>query len=177
MKTKSQITTSSEVHRTPTIYSACFLALFMLVSHIGKSQELAAATCKSTKMAVQANVVDTLNPAFAANEAKVDSIMSFYFRGTDDADYSYTGKKSGKWIIFGTSIIGTPVLGIIPAIISSSVCPSKRNLNLPDEALSHNPAYLKGYKDEAHDIKKKAIWGGFISGSGIWVAIANIVLI
>jgi hypothetical protein len=176
MKTKSQIT-SSEVIKTPTIYSVCVLALFIFLSQMAVSQDVVASLYKPHKTTVQPAAVDTLNPAFAVNQAKIDSIQSLYFRGTDDADNSYTAKKSGKWIVLGTSIIGTPVLGLIPAVIFSSVCPSARNLHMPDEALSHNPAYVKGYKDEAHDIKKRAVWGHYLAGSAIWLAVMNVAII
>jgi hypothetical protein len=176
MKTLQQIT-SKEARKHSSIYSTLILSALMLISQLGKSQEMVAATSIANIATVQLQAADTLNPAFEANQAKVDSMMTLYFRGTDDADNNYKAKKSGKWLIFGATIIGTPVLGLIPAIITSRVQPSAKNLNIPEGALSHNTAYIKGYKDEAHDIKKKAIWNHYLTGSSVWAVLLNIGLI
>ena len=120
---------------------------------------------------------DTINEAIAMSNAKVVSIVNDYYRGTQDADGGYTAKKSGRRSIFFASLIGTPVLAIIPAIISASTIPKLRNLHIANDSLLYNAAYMRGYKDEAHDIKKKAVWGNYLAGSVIWIGVVNLLLL
>ncbi|HTB07102.1 MAG TPA: hypothetical protein VK806_09140 [Bacteroidia bacterium] len=176
MKTLQQIT-YTEVKKHTAIYSTLILVALMFIPQLGKSQDMVAETSLENIAVIQVQAADTLNPAFEANQTKVDSMMTLYFRGTDDADNNYKAKKSCKWLVFGASVIGTPVLGLIPAIITSSVHPSARNLNVPEGALLHNAAYMKGYKDEAHDIKKRAIWNHYLTGSSIWAVVLNVAII
>jgi len=95
MKTLQQIT-STEVKKHTSLFSVCVLTTFMFLSQVGKSQEMVAETSIENIATVQLQAADTLNPAFEANQAKVDSMMTLYFRGTDDADNNYTAKNQAN---------------------------------------------------------------------------------
>jgi hypothetical protein len=166
MKTKQHITTALSI-------------LIILSSQIGMSKNLAPdVKGKNIEIAVNAdsgisslNDEDTLNKIMAMNATLVDSIVSSYFKGIDDADKRYNAHKSGKRAIFFTSLVGGPVTSLIPAIVTSSKAPAPANMHIDDYIMIHDLAYIKGYKYESHCIKKKAIWGNYIAGSVVWVAI------
>lgn len=106
---------------------------------------------------------------------KADAMVNSYFRGVYDADSNYKAKKTGKGLIFVTTLITGPVGGLIPAIACSSM-PPKNNLNIPNSPWVSNESYMKGYKSEAHYIKKHNTWPCYIIASIIWIAAANLVL-
>ncbi|HWY98239.1 MAG TPA: hypothetical protein VNY36_04040 [Bacteroidia bacterium] len=152
-----------------------FLVMLTVSVHFSSAQNLTSASVVPAP--VQVIKADTLNMLSKVNKATADSMTNFYYLGGHDADNNYTAKKSGKRVVFFTSLIGSPIIGLIPAIISSATYPSVRNLKIRDKNLLHNKAYMKGYRDEAHDIKKRAVWGNYLAGSVVWIAIANIILL
>ena len=158
-----------------TLFAASFILTLLPTTSIAqKSADIAYKQSASFDRTAQA---DTINPEIKFNKLRIDSITKFYYQGMHDADNNYNAKRSGKRAIFFTALIGTPVLGIIPTIVSSSTRPKLKNLNIKDASLLTNPAYMKGYKDEAHQIKKRLVWGNYVAASVTWLAIANIVLL
>jgi hypothetical protein len=105
------------------------------------------------------------------HQPKADTNQNWYFKGVEDADSNYRGGKYGP-IMFFSSLIATPVLALYPAIACSKRPPSADHLNIRDNTLLNNPQYMKGYKDEAFDIKTKKVWRNYIAGSVICVALA-----
>jgi len=150
---------------------------FILFTQTGKAQRSTDIAYEQPVSFDKAAQADTLNPEIKFNKSRIDSMTKFYYQGTHDADNNYHAQHSGKRAIFFTSLIGTPLLGIIPAIVSSSTRPKLQNLNIKDASLLNNPAYMKGYKDEAHDIKKRLVWGNYVAASVTWLAVANILLL
>lgn len=119
---------------------------------------------------------DTLNMKLARNAVAADTLVASYFRGIYAADGNYTARKSGKRMILLTTLVGTPALSIIPAVLCTATAPSVRHLNI-DKAHLSNPAYVKGYRYEAKYIKQKAVWGNYITGTVIWVGLAHFILL
>lgn len=90
-------------------------------------------------------------------------------KGEQDAITNYKGKSSGAGWTATTTILTSPVLGLIPAIACSSTEPSDENLNYKDSELMKNNEYNKAYRKQAHKTKKKKVWSNFGVGSGVWL--------
>jgi hypothetical protein len=110
------------------------------------------------------------------NEQKAKAMVNAYFQGIDDADDHYTAKKSGKGLIIATTIIGTPLLGLIPAIACSAKTPGNKNLNIPKSSVVGNDAYIRGYRSEAHYIKKHNTWPCYVLAGILWAGVAGLIL-
>ena len=92
-------------------------------------------------------------------------------QGKDDSKVNYKGKNSGAGWTCATSIILSPLIGLIPALACSSSEPNDQNLNYKDSKLMKNNKYNQCYTDQAHKTKRKKIWKNFAIGSGIWLVI------
>jgi hypothetical protein len=90
-------------------------------------------------------------------------------QGSKDATTYYKGQNSGKVWTAVTSVLTSPVLGLIPAIACSSSEPEQENLNFKDAELMKNTAYNVAYNEKAHKIKKNKIWKNYAIGSGAWL--------
>lgn len=89
--------------------------------------------------------------------------------GMQDARLNYRGRRSGAGWTAATTVVFSPVLGLIPAIAISSTEPADRNLNYRDHELMGDYNYHTAYREEAHKIKKRKVWTGFGIGSGAWL--------
>ena len=92
-------------------------------------------------------------------------------KGIDDANMNYKGKKSGAGWVAATTILTSPLIGLIPAAICSSNEPAESNLNIQDKDLKQKSEYKAAYVEQAHKIKKRKIWSNFGIGSGVWFLI------
>jgi len=90
-------------------------------------------------------------------------------QGTKDAGTYYKGRNSGKIWTGVTSVITSPVLGLIPALACSSSEPQQENLNVENEELMKNSSYKAAYHKKAYKIKKNKIWASYGIGSGAWL--------
>ena len=90
-------------------------------------------------------------------------------KGTKDAATYYKGQNSGKVWTGVTSVLTSPLFGLIPAVACSSAEPDQDNLNFKDAELMKNTAYNVAYNEKAHKIKKNKIWKSYGIGSGIWL--------
>lgn len=90
-------------------------------------------------------------------------------QGTKDASSYYKGQNSGQVWTGVTTVLTSPLFGLIPAIACSSSEPQQDNLNFKDAELMKNTAYNVAYNDKAHKIKKNKIWKSYGIGSGIWL--------
>ena len=90
-------------------------------------------------------------------------------QGAKDAVTNYKGQNSGKVWTGVTSVIASPLVGLIPAAICSSSEPDEENLNVKNTELMKNTSYNTAYNKKAHKIKKNKIWTSYGIGSGIWV--------
>lgn len=90
-------------------------------------------------------------------------------KGKQDATNNYRGRKSGAGATIATTVLLSPLIGIIPALACESRKPSFKNLNFPDSALMQNESYHQAYEHKAHRMKKKKIWKGFGISAGVWL--------
>lgn len=90
-------------------------------------------------------------------------------QGAKDATAYYKGQNSGKVWTGVTSVLTSPLFGLIPAVACSSAEPDQENLNFKDAELMKNTAYNVAYNEKAHKIKKNKIWKSYGIGSGIWL--------
>jgi len=118
----------------------------------------------------------TLNLLSIPGMTKANNMVRSYFLGMDDADYNYRAKKAATTTIFVTTLIGGPLVGLIPAVACSAKAPSNRNLDVPTSGLVTDDAYMRGYKCEASYIKKHSTWPRYVLASVIWVAVAGFIL-
>ena len=92
-------------------------------------------------------------------------------RGKRDAQMQYTGQRSGAGWTAATTILLSPLLGVIPAAACASTEPSEQNLNYSNTELMKDYGYNRAYVEEAHKIKKRKIWRTYGISSGVWLII------
>lgn len=90
-------------------------------------------------------------------------------KGKRDSEMNYTGKKSGAGWTAATTILFSPLIGVIPAAVCASSEPSDQNLNYRDNELMKDSEYNKAYVEQAHKTKKKKVWTSFGVSSGGWL--------
>ena len=90
-------------------------------------------------------------------------------KGKRDSEMNYTGKKSGAGWTAATTILFSPLIGVIPAAACASSEPSDQNLNYQDNELMKDYEYNKAYVKQAHKTKKKKVWTSFGVSSGAWL--------
>jgi hypothetical protein len=105
-------------------------------------------------------------------EVKAESKTSnedMQMKGKRDSEINYIGKKSGAGWTAATTILFSPLIGVIPAAACASSEPSDQNLNYRDNELMKDYAYNKAYVEQAHKTKKKIVWTSFGVSSGAWL--------
>ena len=90
-------------------------------------------------------------------------------RGKQDSMVSYKGKRSGAGWTCATSIVLSPLFGLIPAAACSASEPAEENLNYRDAELMKNNDYNTAYTNQAHKTKRKKVWTNYGIGSGVWL--------
>lgn len=90
-------------------------------------------------------------------------------KGKQDAITNYKGKKSGAGWTAATTIVLSPLFGLIPAVACASSEPSDNNLNYKEPELMKNNTYNQAYTKQAHKTKKKKVWTNFGIASGAWI--------
>jgi len=113
---------------------------------------------------------ETTNQATVNAQANVEvaTNVDMAEKGKEDALANYRGAKSGAGWTAATTILFSPIIGVIPAVACSSATPSDDNLNYRDRDLMKNSTYSKAYIDQAHKTKKKKVWTSFGISSGAW---------
>lgn len=119
---------------------------------------------------------ETFKEEKTSDENTSKSSDDMYLKGQNDADRYYTGKNCGAGGTFATTIGVGAVLGLIPAIACGSTIPKTENLVIQNRNLLNNDNYLKGYKDEAHKIKKHKVWRWYGIGVGVNILVYIILL-
>ena len=104
----------------------------------------------------------------AESESKAEDLCE---QGKSDAKINYKGKKSGAGWTTATTILFSPLIGVIPAVACSLSEPNDDNLNYKDSKLMKNNTYNQCYRDQAHKTKKRKVWGNFGIGAGVWILI------
>lgn len=96
-----------------------------------------------------------------------DSNIDYFALGEKDARLYYKGYKGAGTGTFIGGLIGGPIIGLIPAIATSSSKPNYKNLNFPKESLMNNPEYFKAYTQKAKRIKQGKVWMNYGISVGI----------
>lgn len=109
-------------------------------------------------------ISDTVVKSVVMLPPKAD--LTMLNKGIADADEHFRAGGLGFGTFFVT-VIGTPLLGLIPAIVGSTTKPNPENLKFPDAKLALDPDYNKGYIQKAMQKKRKAAWVGFAMGTVI----------
>lgn len=88
----------------------------------------------------------------------------------DDAVRHYRGYRGAQAGTFWTCLLLGPLVGLIPAIATSSTRPSKQKyLQYPNAEYFNNLEYKEAYINRAHKRKKHKVWGMYGLGSGLFV--------
>ena len=88
-------------------------------------------------------------------------------QGEKDAKKYYKGYKTAQT---GTLIVGivlSPLIGLVPAIATSSADPKDSNLNYPNAELMNKVDYNNGYTNNAKKIKKRKVWTSWLVALGV----------
>jgi hypothetical protein len=102
--------------------------------------------------------------------SKEDSLQE-YFNGKDDARQYYRNFRKPGRVVLATSLF-SPIIGLIPAIISTSTKVKEKNKFYPDPIGSKIDRYYVGYSKEAKKIKVKVVWRNWAFGF-----IANVIAV
>lgn len=92
-------------------------------------------------------------------------------KGQIDAERHYKKYKGAATGTLITSLV-SPLVGLIPAIITSSTTPKLENLGYPDENLFKEADYHSAYTRKAKRIKSGKVWKNWGIGLGV-----NLVLV
>lgn len=111
------------------------------------------------------------NPNSNTSSSEQNNDSDMFSKGKTDAKSFYRGKNSGSGWTAATTILTSPIIGVIPAALCASSDPDDDNLKYPNSILMKNADYNRGYIDEAHRIKNKKIWKAFGISSGVWLGL------
>lgn len=81
-----------------------------------------------------------------------------YKLGQKDAMQYYKGYKGAANGTLATGLLLSPLLGLIPAIATTTQTPEDINLHYPDSSKMKNADYYNGYTKKSFQIKKQKVW-------------------
>jgi len=99
-----------------------------------------------------------------------------FTQGKFDANRYYNGYKGAGTTTLLTSLIFSPLIGLIPAIATSSSKPSDMNLNYPNANLMKNTDYYSGYTQKAKKIKQGKVWKNWGIAFGVNLIAAVLII-
>jgi hypothetical protein len=94
-------------------------------------------------------------------------IENYFLKGQKDATINYKGYKGAGTGTLITSLLLSPLVGLIPALACSLTPPQTQNLNYPNEKLFSNSDYQNGYTQKAKKIKSNKVWTNWGIALGI----------
>lgn len=93
-------------------------------------------------------------------------------KATSDAIANYHGQGALVGATYATTLITSPLIGLIPAAIGASSEPQPSNLNVPDQKKYYNNTeYRNCYNQQAKKIKSNKAWGGYAGASLTWLGL------
>jgi hypothetical protein len=113
---------------------------------------------------------DVFNSDKESKISNEDVNNEMFEKGKRDAQLQYKGKNSGAIWTGAAAAFTLPILGLIPALITTNAEPQVENLGVRDQQLFKNTDYKAGYIEAAHKKKKRRVWSGFGIGSAVFVA-------
>lgn len=119
---------------------------------------------------------DTLIRSTHQNRDMAYKMVESYFQGVQDANSNFNVKKGHRAGVLVVTAVCSPLLTAIPVAIASGIAPSSKNLHVNPSKLN-NASYMRGYKYQAHAIKKKELWGSFVGGGTPWCIVAGFLLL
>lgn len=91
---------------------------------------------------------------------------------TEDAKGNYFGKGSLSGATWVTTVLLSPIIGLIPAAIGSSSDVSFNKMNCPQpELYSNDMNYRNCYNNEVYHIKSKKAWTAWGVSTGVTIAL------
>jgi hypothetical protein len=95
----------------------------------------------------------------------------FYAMGQEHAVKYYDGYTSATLGIMTTSLLLSPVLGLIPTFATAAKPPKVSSFTFPNAELAKKPAYVDGYTKKATSIKKEKVWKNWTYSLGVSIGI------
>jgi hypothetical protein len=117
---------------------------------------------------------DVFNTDRESKSSNGDTNLDAFEKGKRDARQYYKGQNSGAIWTGAAAAFTLPILGLIPALITTSAEPKEENLGIPDQKLFKDADYKSGYVQEAHKKKKKKVWTGFGIGTAFFALVVVI---
>jgi len=109
------------------------------------------------------------------SEKNEESVMATYADGQQDAIKYYKNYTSAQTVTGCTTIGLGGILGLIPAIATSTSTPTIENLGVPDQKLMNNSEYYMGYTSMAKKIKSRKVWS--VYGVSIVINVSFFILL
>lgn len=136
------------------------------------------------RIAYASGSVERIDSAYAATKElrkKFKNTVSFtieeremYNRGVKDAVVNY--KNRGGSVETGITSFLLGPLGLVPAILYTTVPINEKQLNYQDTTLWQNQFYQKGYLNRAERMRRSRVWSGFGVGIGSSIVVSIMIL-
>lgn len=97
--------------------------------------------------------------------------QDMYIKGQLDAELHYDNYKGAGTGVLLTSLLVSPLIGLVPAVVCSTTKPQDHNLDYPNFNLMQDPSYKKGYTNKARKIKSGRVWRNWGIAFGINAAL------
>ncbi|WP_276495953.1 hypothetical protein [Pontibacter litorisediminis] len=102
------------------------------------------------------------------------SSLDMYAKGQADGKMFYDGYKAAGTGTLVASLI-SPIIGLVPAAITSASSPKEKNWDAPSNQLLQDPDYKSGYQKSARKKKAGKVWVNWGIGLGVNLVLAIIV--
>ena len=125
---------------------------------------------KQSKISDEQQSTVTPKTRLNSNATEIEQLSNAELRmkGKHDAKMSYYGRNSGAGWTAVATIIGSPVVGLIPAVTCASSTPRERNLNFENTKLKNDPIYYNAYVKQARKTKAVSVLAGYVIGTAAW---------
>ncbi len=109
-------------------------------------------------------------------ETTIPTDRDLFREGQSDASKYYKGYKAAGTTVMATSLLLSPLVGLIPAAICATTDPKEENLNYPSVDLMKKVEYAEGYNQKAKKIKQGKVWTNWGVAFGINLALVLVLL-
>ncbi|MEJ8801812.1 hypothetical protein [Pontibacter sp. H249] len=149
-------------------------AEIMLIQYEDKTTEAFELTATSPALATATASAGAEHSVKITPVATAELGIQQYNRGQADASTFYEGYKTAGTVVLVTSLL-SPLVGLVPAVATSSTPPKTHNLDVPYNQLMQNPDYATGYKKKARKIKSGKVWTNWAIGLGTNLVLALLI--
>jgi hypothetical protein len=109
-------------------------------------------------------------------ETTIPTDRDLFREGQSDASKYYKGYKAAGTTVMATSLLLSPLVGLIPAAICATTDPKEENLNYPSVDLMKKVEYAEGYNQKAKKIKQGKVWTNWGVAFGVNLALVLVLL-